>query len=221
MAPERSIRFPCGANSLEGVLTVPQASVRSPGAVVCHPHPLHGGSMDNNVVHGLAEALASEGVAVLRFNFRGVGGSSGTHGGGDPEQEDVKAALAALANEDGVDPDRLAVCGYSFGAWVGLRAGYGDPRARALAAVAPPLAAYSLDFPADCQKPKLAVAGGEDPFCTPSAFEAWFENLPDPKRRVVLEGADHFFWGREREVGKAVAGFVREWLDLAKREGAG
>jgi alpha/beta superfamily hydrolase len=170
--------------------------------------------MDNNVVHGLVNALAAEGVVVLRFNFRGVGGSGGTHGGGDPEQEDVKAALDALAKEDGVDPNRLAACGYSFGAWVGLRAAYTDARVRALAAVAPPLAAYSLDFLAGCQTPKLAVAGGEDSFCPPGAFESWFESLPEPKRRVVLEGADHFFWGREREVGRIVAEFVRPWLNL-------
>jgi alpha/beta superfamily hydrolase len=187
-----------------------------PGAVVCHPHPLYGGSMDNNVVCGLVEALLSEGVATLRFNFRGVAGSGGRHGGGEAEVEDVRAALDTLVQTEAVAPERLAVFGYSFGAWVGLRAGCADPRVRALAAVAPPLAVYTMDFLATCPMPKLAVAGTDDAFCPSAAFHNWYETLAEPKSRVPVEGADHFFFSREGEVGAAAASFAREWLNPDK-----
>jgi len=122
---EEHVTFPVGDITLEGLLWAPPQAP-SVGAVLCHPHPLYGGEMRNNVVSALAEALQRAGVATLRFNFRGVGQSGGEHGGGEAEIEDVKAAVTYLLSRQAVKT--VAVAGYSFGAIVGLRAGVADPR---------------------------------------------------------------------------------------------
>lgn len=204
----RTVSIPCGNLRLEGVLHLPQARTPLAGAVVCHPHPEYGGTMDNSVVLGVTEVLAGSGLAVLRFNFRGVGRSGGAHGGGEPEVQDVRAALDFLSSTGEVAPKRLVVAGYSFGAWVGLRAGCEDPRVQALVAVAPPLVAYPMDYLASCAKPKFALVGTRDTFCPLGTFESWFQALPDPKEQQILQGADHFFLFREGEVGRGVAGYI-------------
>jgi len=206
---ERPARIACGSISLEAALDVPPGPGSHPGAVVCHPHPLYGGTMDNNVVRGVSDALLRGGFAVLRFNFRGVGGSGGEHGDGRAEAEDVAAALAHLADVPAVDASRLALVGYSFGAAVGLPVGAADSRVQALAAVAPPLAILPLNDLAGCAKPKLAVAGSADAYCPARAFERWYEGLGAPRKCVILPGADHFLVGREGEVGRAVVDFFR------------
>lgn len=193
-------------SALEGLLWVPEGGGAA-GAVLCHPHPLHGGSMKNHVVVALWEALAAAGIAVLRFNFRGVGRSEGAYDEGVGEVDDVRAALAHLAATPGVDPDRLAVAGYSFGSWVGSRAAATLPSVRALALVAPPLSAWPLRELESEARPKLVVAGDRDDYCPASLLHPWFARLPETRERVLVEGADHFFGGRESEVGEAVAGF--------------
>jgi alpha/beta superfamily hydrolase len=163
--------------------------------------------MKNYVIAALWEALAAAGVAVLRFNFRGVGRSEGAHDEGVGELDDVRAALAHLAATPGVDPDRLAVAGYSFGAWVGSRAVTALPQVRALALVAPPLSAWPLRELESEPRPKLVVAGDRDDYCPLSLLLPWVARLPEPKERVILEGVDHFFGGRDHDVAAAVAGF--------------
>lgn len=210
------VRFACGELVLEGVLHLPPGSGGPvPGAVVCHPHPLYGGTMDNSVVLAVAAELAGRGFAVLRFNFRGVGGSGGEHGAGVAEAADVGAALDLLATRPEVDPARLGVAGYSFGAAVGLRTACADSRVRALALVAPPLAAFPMEEASRCRVPKLAVAGTRDVFCPVPLLEAWFAATSEPKRRVEIRGADHFFSGREGEAGEAAAAFLGECLAAA------
>ena len=203
---EAAVRF--GDVPLEGFLALPRGGGAVPGAVVCHPHPLYGGDMHNNVVRGLARCLGRAGFAVLRFNFRGVGASGGSHSGGEGEVADVAEALDFLACTSGVESSRLAVVGYSFGAAVGWAAGAAIPGAVALVAVAPPLALYPMLEAGASPKPKLAAAGTGDGFCPPREFERWFEGLSAPKEAVGLEGADHFLAGREEEVGEIAAGFL-------------
>ncbi|WP_025321874.1 alpha/beta hydrolase [Deferrisoma camini] len=215
---ERPVRFPGRGVELEGRLFLPAAG-RVPGLVLCHPHPLYGGSMDVPVIAALARAAGERGFATLRFNFRGVGDSTGAHGGGDAEVDDVAAAVAFLASRRGVDPDRMALVGYSFGAWVGGRAAAQIPAIQAVVAVAPPLARMALDAWRNIRRPKLIVVGDRDEYCPLDLLESWFQGLPAPKERAVLEGADHFLWGREDEVARRAAGFLAVALQDPGGEG--
>ncbi len=208
---ERPVQFPGRGVELEGRLFLP-ASGRVPGVVLCHPHPLYGGSMDVPVIAALARAAGKRGFATLRFNFRGVGGSTGGHGGGDAEVDDVAAAVAFLASRPGVDPGRMALVGYSFGAWVGGRATTQATQLQALVAVAPPLARMTLDAWRSIGRPKLVMVGDRDEYCPLDLLEPWFQELRPPKERAVLEGADHFLWGREDEVARRAAGFLAAHL---------
>lgn len=212
MLGERPVQIPCGEITLRGVFHSPVAAPPAPGFVVCHPHPLYGGTMENNVVRGVSDALASDDFAVLRFDFRGAGRSGGTHGGGEAECEDVRAAIEFLAADPRVDSGSLGVVGYSFGAWVGLRVGCEDDRVKVLLAVAPPLADFPMDYLMACPKPKLFVAGTRDPYCPLDGMDGLFRTLSDPKSNVLLDGADHFLFGRETHVGRAAAAFAGEWL---------
>ncbi|NOY44638.1 MAG: prolyl oligopeptidase family serine peptidase [Deltaproteobacteria bacterium] len=203
---------------LEGRLFLPDAD-RVPAVVLCHPHPLYGGSMDVPVIGALTRVAGERGFATLRFNFRGVGGSTGRHGGGEAEVDDVAAAVAFLASRPGVDPDRMALAGYSFGAWVGGRAAARAGSLGALVAVAPPLARMPLDAWQSIRRPKLVVVGDRDEYCPLDLLEPWFQELLPPKERAVLEGADHFLWGREAEVARRAAGFLAAALQDPGGEG--
>jgi len=190
------------AGKLEAMLwTVANAG---PGhvAVVCHPHPLFGGTMHNKVVYQAAKALHHCGYPVLRFNFRGAGLSEGTHDKGAGEQGDVRAALDYLAREF---PDRpVVLAGFSFGSWVGLRVGCEDRRVDDLIGLGIPVNDSDFSYLRTCAKPKLIVQGGNDPFGARAKVEAVFEAMPEPKRLVIVEGADHFFAGKLNQVGAAI-----------------
>lgn len=203
------VQIPCGSLILEGALHEVGSSSPGPAAVVCHPHPLYGGDMDNNVVVAVAEALAGAGIVALRFNFRGTGGSGGAFGGGAAEREDVDAALAFLAGQRGVDGDRLGLVGYSFGALVALGASPGA--ARALVAVSPPLALAELPVRLpDC--PILLVTGGRDDIAPAASLRALAESARDRCEAVVLPGADHFWWGQEGRLAEEVLRFLKDNL---------
>jgi alpha/beta superfamily hydrolase len=178
-------------------------------ALVCHPHPLFGGTMHNKVVYQAAKTLQRRGIPVLRFNFRGAGLSEGRHDNGRGEQDDVRAALDYLAREFPGKPVLLA--GFSFGAWVGLRVGCEDARVTRLIGLGIPVdnAAVDMSYLGSCAKPKLIIQGANDTFGTRVSVEALFATLPEPKRLVIIEGVDHFFAGKLGEVGAA----VDAWLD--------
>ena len=186
-------------------------------AVVCHPHPLFGGTLHNKVVFHTMKALNSFGFPVLRFNFRGTGLSHGEHDYGKGEVEDVRTALAWLDAEFHLP---LIFGGFSFGAAVGLRAASSDARVKALIGVgvpAIPVAAdaesprvYTYEFLSDGKKPKLFVSGARDQFGPRAKLEELVASVPDPKKLVVIEGADHFFEGRLRELREAIESWVRE-----------
>ena len=186
-------------------------------AVVCHPHPLFGGTLHNKVVFHTMKALNSFGFPVLRFNFRGTGLSAGEHDEGKGEVDDVRAALDWLDREFHLP---LILAGFSFGAAVGLRAAAADERVQALIGVGTPVApvisdtepprTYTYDFLRECAKPKLLVSGARDRFGPREKLEELFASVPEPKKLVIIEGADHFFEGRLRELREAIEAWVKE-----------
>ena len=185
-------------------------------AVVCHPHPLHGGTLHNKVVFHTMKALNSFGFPVLRFNFRGAGLSEGEHANGVGEVEDVRAALDWLEHEFTLP---VVFAGFSFGAAVGLRAAYADDRVRALIALGLPMVevegrVYDFGFLRACTKPKLFVSGSRDQFGPAGKLEALVQTFADPKKLVRIEAGDHFFEGRLRELRIAIEQWTRETLSV-------
>ena len=208
----KTIRFNSCGLSLEGILNIPEGSGPFPAAIICHPHPLFGGSMDNNVVNSLFASLSLASFTVLKFNFRGVGGSEGEFGHGIGEQEDVSAAISFLSSVNEVALKRMAIVGYSAGAGFGLPTGFKDGRINALAAISPPLAMFDFEFLRNCLKPKLLVSGGKDNFIPSSHFLEFCQMLPEPKEYHIIEAADHFWWGYEDIVATKVAAFLNSVL---------
>jgi alpha/beta superfamily hydrolase len=198
MVARSDVYIPCGSIVLEGVLEIPETQGRLVGgAVICHPHPLFGGNMYNNVVRALKKAAADRGLISLRFNFRGTGKSEGTYGQGVDEVEDVKAALDFLVQVPEVDSGKIIVAGYSFGCWVGLKAAVSDARPARLVGISPPVNEYDFSFLANEKRPKLLVAGDRDFVCSVPGFQELVESIPEPKAGRVLQGVDHFHMGNE------------------------
>ncbi len=198
------------------------------GVVVCHPHPLYGGDMDNPVVVRMAEVCGALGLATLRFNFRGVGRSSGVHGvvlrgeprpGGEPspsmidnaaEQLDVEAGLARLVSVVGADHP-VAVAGYSFGAAVVADVAPRHAELSGVALVAPPLARMEPGRFAPLERfgsRLLVVAGTNDEICPADALARLADTLPQATVHRI-EGANHFFFGKLYPLGEAVSTWAR------------
>ncbi len=178
--------------------------------VVCHPHPLFGGTMHNKVVYQLARTLDRLGIPSLRFNFRGAGLSEGQHDRGVGEQDDVRAALDFLAGEFPRLP--LALAGFSFGCVVGLRVGCGDARVAELVGLGAPVNNSDMTYLSACGKPKLLIQGENDQYGAPAKLQALVEAFPKAVQRetqvTIVPGADHFFAGHLEEVDAALA----KWL---------
>ena len=221
MLPEtssiRSLFLTGPAGRLEALLNAGSPSATH-AALVCHPHPLYGGTLHNKVVFHAMKALNGFGFPVLRFNFRGTGLSEGEHAGGIGETGDVRAALDWLEREFTLP---VIFAGFSFGAAVGLRAAYSDDRVRALIALglpAVPVAdriedrVYDFEFLRECVKPKLFVSGSRDQFAPAGKLEALVNTFADPKKLVRIEAGDHFFEGRLKEMRVAVEDWTRETL---------
>src|SRR5579864_5304927 len=212
----RSLFLQGPAGNLEALLNAGVESATY-AALVCHPHPLFGGTLHNKVVFHTMKALNNFGFPVLRFNFRGAGLSQGEHDNGIGEVEDVRAALDWLDSEFHLP---LVFAGFSFGAAVGLRAACADSRVRAAIGIGTPVApvaadteeprVYTLDFLRDCAKPKLFVSGARDQFGPRGKLEELVASVPEPKKLVIIEGGDHFFEGRLRELREAIESWVRE-----------
>jgi len=176
--------------------------------ILCHPHPLYGGDMFNNVAGVLRAALAQEGFSTLRFNFRGVGGSEGGYGEGTAEAEDVRGAVDFISAEQKNDDVPLYLLGYSFGAHVGVRGVEADERVRALLCISPPTAIYDFTLLKEEVRPKLIVAGERDVISPVNQIEELFLSLPQPKVLQIIPGADHFWWGMEDRVADSVIDFL-------------
>ncbi len=199
------------AGRLEALLNAGSADATHT-AVVCHPHPLYGGTLHNKVVFHTMKALNGFGFPVLRFNFRGAGLSEGEHAGGIGETEDVRTALDWMEREFTLP---LIFAGFSFGAAVGLRVACPDERVKAMIGLGTPITPvderpYNFDFLATCAKPKLFVSGTRDQFGPKAKLQAMVDALPEPRKLVLIEGADHFFEGRLKEVRETIEGWVRE-----------
>jgi hypothetical protein len=183
------------AGRLEAVLNTGRPD--APYAVLlCHPHPLGGGTMHNKVVYHAMKSFSSFGLPVLRFNFRSVGLSEGTFDEGRGEQEDVRAALDWLEANLKLP---IIFAGFSFGSYVGLRACCGEARVKGLLALGLPVQAegrnYTYDFLAQCRQPKLFLSGDHDQYGPRPLVEKAFASASEPKRLVWIEGAEHFFQG--------------------------
>ncbi len=188
------------------------------GIVIAHPHPLYGGDMDNPVVVRVAEVCAELGLATLRFNFRGVGGSTGRHDDGRAEQLDMEAALAAVRAVV-AEPAGVVLAGYSFGSVVAAKVALRDRGLGGLLLIGPPVAvAGTTAFQAlrDVGAPLLIVAGGEDQYCSGEALDHLRRDLPAAAIRVI-DGANHFFFGKLYPFGET----VRTWVDGLRTGAAG
>jgi alpha/beta superfamily hydrolase len=211
------------AGRLEAILWTPaavpesaaQQTFRAPQAprfsvVVCHPHPLFGGTMHNKVVYQATKSLAGLGMPVLRFNFRGTGLSEGAHDRGRGEVEDVRAAFDFLAGEFPVS--QLLLAGFSFGSWVGLRAGCADARVARLIGLGIPVNNCDFSFLADCAKPKLFVHGENDEHGAIAKVREVVAGLSGDNSLVVVPNADHFFAGKLNQLDHAIT----HWLTPAR-----
>lgn len=204
---ESRITFPCGDLTLEGLIALPEGEA-SGAAVVCHPHPMYGGSMHNNVVEAVLEALWRRRFATLRFNFRGVGDSQGEYEGGEGELDDARTAVAVLAGKAAVRTVMLA--GYSFGASVSLRAGLSEPAVSRLLLVALPVAGMNSDPGDSGSKPVLLVSGDRDPYSPVEPLRRLASKLGSRARLKILAGADHFFGGYEAQLSALVSAALED-----------
>jgi uncharacterized protein len=185
-------------------------------AVVCHPHPLYGGSMDNNVVAAIQKALREGGWGTLRFNFRGVGGSTGQHRGAQADADDLLAVIQYVQQQG---KKKIHLAGYSYGAWIGLRAMKQGFQPNTAILVSPPL--DFLDFrnlqPPSCSC--LITVGDEDDFCAVESLTNWVTNVAEGERAAhveILPHCDHFYWGHEALLARKVATFLGRNLPAAK-----
>lgn len=184
-------------------------------ALVCHPHPLGGGTMHNKVVYHTAKAFQSVGLPVLRFNFRGTGLSLGQHDHGHGEKDDVRAALDWLQNEF---QKPILFAGFSFGSAVGLRVCCGDPRVPGLIGLGLPVHAegrdYHYDFLAQCSQPKLFLSGARDQYGPIEKLNAVIAAAAEPKQMVWIPEADHFFAGKLDTVRSSILSWLKTHFGL-------
>ncbi len=199
------------AGRLEALLMRPEGTPAA-AAVVCHAHPLHGGVMHYKVVFRAAKALQHHGVAVLRFNFRGVGRSQGVHDEGRGEQDDVRAALDEMTRRFPGLP--MVVGGFSFGSSMALLTGVSDERVRALFALGYPISMLpDTSFLDGCRKPRLFVQGENDTFGNAEQIRERVACLSEPKTLVVIAGSDHFFAGHLDQLQATIDAWItrRPW----------
>jgi uncharacterized protein len=194
---------------LEALLRLPDSGRTAPAmaSVVCHPHPLGGGTMHNKVVFRVAQALGDLGLPVLRFNFRGVGRSTGHYDDGRGEADDVRTALEFLAQR--FPGSELCLAGFSFGSWVGLPVGCASPLVRQLIGVGVPFSTLATEILGECRKHKLIVQGEQDQYGGPPKLIPWYTQLSEPKQLVLVPGADHFFSHSQTELYHAVYDYFK------------
>lgn len=178
------------------------------GLVLCHPHPLYGGDMENPVVVRAAEVAREVGLSTLRFNFRGVGASEGAHDKGRGEQDDARASLAALRRHGPGGP--LGLAGYSFGAHVSSRVAAAGSDLAALGLIAPPLAMFSFEGLDPSRRSVLIAAGTRDQYCPIEDLDRLAATLPDGTVQRI-DGADHFFFGKLFPLGETVRRWALGW----------
>lgn len=204
MYPAGNLLIPASHGHLEAIYR-PGSDHAERVALVLHPHPLHGGTMHNKVVFRAAKALNEAGYEVLRFNFRGVGKSTGEFDEQRGETDDARTALDYLLTSQ-PHAKEVVLAGFSFGSVIGLRLGCADSRVDRLIAIGVPARIGNLDFLAECRKPKLFIHGVEDDIAPLAPLEEFLATLPAESdfRLVRIEGAGHFFDDHARELMAAV-----------------
>ena len=213
MYPAGNLFIPIQHGRLEAILKEPRAQPFTGVALVLHPHPLFGGTMHNKVVFRAASALNDAGLIALRINFRGVGQSTGEHDEGCGEREDVRAGLDYLA--ENYPSQKITLCGFSFGARVGLEVGLMDDRILRIISIGTPVDKYDFSFLEGCRKPILFVQGEHDEYGN-------VERLRELVARVglnaaaelrVIKGAGHFFDNQLEELKRVIT----EWCQKPDR----
>ena len=204
MYPAGNLFIPSPHGQLEAILKAPPGPTRGL-ALVLHPHPLFGGTMHNKVVFRAAAALNAAGLLTLRFNFRGVGQSTGEHDEGRGERDDARAGLVYL--EENYPAQEITLCGFSFGARVGLEVGIADERVARLISIGTPVDKYDFSFLAECRKPILFVQGDRDEFGKVERLREVVATIPVPAELKVIAGAGHFFDDQLEELKRAIT----EW----------
>ena len=193
----------------DGLVTAAPAEGVRAAVVFAHPHTEYGGTMHTKVVYQTAKALSRIGCAVLRFNFRGAGASTGAFTNGPGEMDDFRAALDFMAGQ--YPEARLWSGGMSFGCWVALSAGVADPRVSTLIGIAPPLNRYDFEPIARSTKPKFLIHGEFDELCPLKDVRNFYARAAEPKELVVIDGADHLFDGKVSEVADAIEDLLGDW----------
>ena len=210
---QSAVSFEVGDLTFEGVVAVPDKAVPSvPGVVICHPHPLRGGSMDNNVVLAVSFALADAGIASIRFNFRGVGNSQGQHTEGELEHEEAMAAIKFLRDWEGVDGSRIGLAGYSFGTGVIMGSIELQKQASAYALISPSYERLELTHLKTSPRPTFIISGDRDRLIDSPQLPGVLEAFSGPVSCEFVAGADHFWVGQEDIMAKQVVGFFEKQL---------
>jgi alpha/beta superfamily hydrolase len=207
----RALRIEGDGPALEALLHLPDGAPPFPGIVLCHPHPLYGGDMYNNVTGAIVRAATGVGAAALRFNFRGVGESEGRYAGGEGEQDDVRAALGSLRAQPEVDPERVALGGYSFGAVMAFRVAAAGDQLASLLGVSLPTPLGSL-AEMRASEPILLTSGDRDDYSDVGVLAEFKASLGEQAELVAVPGADHFWWGSADRLIEITGGFLRRTL---------
>lgn len=196
------LELPGPAGRIEALLQEREDAEPAEVALVCHPHPLYGGTLHNKVTHRVATTLFARGAAVLRFNFRGVGRSEGVHDRGRGELQDALALLDWLRRRH--PRARAWAAGFSFGSWVASRVAASEPAVERLILVAPPVHTQTFEEMRTCPVAKLVLQGTADDVCRPENLARVFPTWAEPKRLELVEGASHFFDRRLVELAAAL-----------------
>lgn len=208
MPDERLHEIPGPVGPLEALLDLPDGPPRA-ACVFAHAHPLYGGTMHTKAVYQSAKALARSGVATLRFNFRGVGRSSGTHDAGPGEMDDYRAALDFMHARDPNLP--LWAAGYSFGSWIAWNVALDDDRVTLLLGIGLPVNRFDFSPVKESPKAKFLIHGERDELIPLREIRRFYAELREPKELVVIDGADHLFDGKTSELGEAVEDLLTDW----------
>jgi hypothetical protein len=209
MPEDRPVSFPSGELNLEGILHLPGESP-APGIIVCHPHPLYGGDMHNNVVTAICDLAAENGIAALCFNFRGAGASEGKYDSGIGEQDDVRAALTYLETLPEIGASRIALAGYSFGAAVAVRAAGSASDLRAFIGVSLPTSVPLGGVNLAC--PALFISGDEDEYSDPGKLTGFVRSIGAQAELKLLPGLGHFWFGVEPDLQNIIKPFLQAHL---------
>ena len=218
--PSQSVTIAGPAGNIEALLDTPAAETSNAVGVICHPHPLHGGTMTNKVVHTLAKAFNDVGAPAVRFNYRGVGASAGVYDDGNGETQDALAVLEWAAQR--WPGAQLWLGGFSFGGAIAIRASVASPHALDIArlvTVAPAIRRVSVDSNTLPQCPWLIVQGDRDELVDPADIQQWARALPVQPRLSMLSGVEHFFHGRLNDLRTTVVSWLGAPLPVIDQGG--